>query len=156
MKYLQIRIKRGDSNKGENQMVYPAIYDANEVEGVMIGSILYTGEIGKGADEEDCMLCVGDDFIADDYIAAGGGDIVEVTEAEVDTFMVTRWEGRNDAEEQVIDINKILSVMMKKTLNISRTTEDLDAINPDKRTPGINRINKNHNRFFHKYVADNV
>lgn len=156
MKYIKIKIKRGDAQKGENQMVYPDCYDAMEVERVKIGPILYPGEIGKGADEEDCIVCFSDDFVADDYIAGGGGDIVEVTEAAVDTFMATRWEGRNEAEEQIIDINKILSIMMKKTLNIQRTTEDLDAIDPDKRTPGINRVNRNHNRFFHKYVADNV
>lgn len=156
MKYLKIRIRRGDPRKGEHQMVYPDIYDAMEVERVMIGPILYPNEIGKGADEEDCVICFGDDLVADGYIAQSGGDIVEVSEAEVDTYMATRWERRNDPEERVTDSDRILAILTKKTLNKVQTAEDKKAIDPDKRTPGINRVNKDHNLFFHRFKVDNV
>lgn len=155
MKYLKIRIRKGDAKKGEHQMVYPEIYDAMEVEQVKIGPILYPNEIGKGAEEEDCVICFGDDVIADEYILQSHGDIVELTEADVDLYMTTRWEGRNDPEEAVIDPDRILAILTKKMLNKTQTNEDKDAINPDKRVPGINRMNKDHNRFFHRFVADN-
>lgn len=156
MKYLQIRIKRGDPSKGEHQMVYPNVYDAQEVEEVKIGPIMYPNEIGKGADEEHCVICFGNDIVASDYISLGGSDILELTEAEVDTYMNTHWEGRNDPEEKVTDVDRIIACLTKKTLNKAQTNEDKDAIDPDKRTPGINRVNKNHNRFFHRYTVDNV
>jgi hypothetical protein len=155
MKYLKIKIKRGDPRKGENQMMYPACYDAMEVELVKIGPILYPDEIGRGATEEDCVICFGDNKIAAEYVRDGGSDIVELTEAAVDSYMSTRWERRKDAEEQVTDEPRILSILTKKTLNMPLSTEDLDAINPDKRTPGVNRANKDHNRFFHHFKVDN-
>jgi hypothetical protein len=156
MKYLKIRIMRGDPKKGEDQMLYPDVYDAMEVEQVKIGPIMYPNEIGKGAEEEDCVICFVNDMIADDYISLSGSEIVELREAEVDDFMATRWERRNDAEEQITDPDKILAILTKKMLNKPQTNEDKDAIDPDKRTPGINRVNKNHNRFFHRFVIDNV
>lgn len=156
MKYLKIEIKRGDPRQGEHQMVYPDCYDAMEVEQVKIGPILYPNEIGKGAEEEDCVICFGDDLVADDYIVKSEGLILELTAMEVDTYMATRWEGRNDAEERVVDPDKILACLTKKSLNKAQTTEDKDALDPDKRTPGINRVNKDHNRFFHRFKADNV
>ena len=99
MKYLKIRIRRGDVRKGEHQMVYPDVYDAMEVEQIKIGPILYPNEMGHGASEEDCVICFGDNTIADEYIAQSKGDIVELSEAEVDKYMRTRWERRNEGEE---------------------------------------------------------
>ncbi|MBE9594267.1 MAG: hypothetical protein IMF19_12415 [Proteobacteria bacterium] len=137
-------------------MMYPGVYDAQEVEQVKMGPILYPNEIGKGADEEDCVICFGDDIIADNYISLSEGDIVELSEAEVDKYTATRWEGRNEPEEKVIDPDKILAILAKKMLNKPQTDEDKDAIDPDKRTPGINRMNKDHNLFFHRFTIDNV
>lgn len=156
MKYLKIRITLGDRKKGEPQMVYPSVYDATEVEQVKIGPIFYPNEIGKGSDEEDCVICFSDDLLAEDYISMSGGDITEQTEAQVDTYMATRWEGRNGSEELVTDPDRMLAILAKKTLNKQHTNEDKDSIDPDKRTPGINRVNKDHNRFFHRFVIDNV
>jgi hypothetical protein len=156
MKYLKIRIMRGDPKKGEHQMVYPEVYDAMEVEEVKIGPIMYPNEIGKGADKEDCVICFSDDSIANSYIADGAGAIVELTELQVDVYMRTYWEGRHNPREQVTDPDRILAILTKKTLNNLQTQEDRDAIDPDKRTPGINRMNKDHNRFFHRFVIDNV
>ena len=137
MKYLKIRIRRGNIKAGEHQMKYPDVYDAMEVEEIKIGPIMYPNEIGKGAEEEDCVICFGDDVIADDYMA-------------------TRWEGRANPEEAVIDSDRILAILTKKMLNSPQTNEDKDAMDPDKRVPGINRMNRNHNRFFHRFVIDNV
>ena len=155
MKYLKIKIKKGDPKKGEHQMVYPDIYDAMEVEQVKIGPILYPNEIGKGAAEEDCVICFGDDTTANDYISGSAGRIRELSASEVDSYMAARWERRKEAEEQVIDDKRILAILTKKMLGKSQSNEDLDAIDPDKRTPGINRVNKDHNIFFHRFKIDN-
>lgn len=156
MKYLKIKIRRGDAKNGENAMVYPEVYDAKEVEDVKIGPILYPNEMGHGADEEDCVICFGDDVIADEYIAQGKGDIVELLEAEVDDYMLTRWERRNDGEEQTTDPNRLLAIQVKLQAGITLSPEDQDALDPDKRVSGINRINKNHNIFFHRFKVDNT
>ena len=155
MKYLKIKIKKGDPKKGEHQMVYPDIYDAMEVEQVKIGPILYPNEIGKGAAEEDCVICFGDDTTANDYISGSAGRIRELSATEVDSYMATRWERRKEAEEQVIDDKRILAILTKKMLGKPQSNEDLDAMDPDKRTPGINRVNKDHNIFFHRFKIDN-
>jgi hypothetical protein len=156
MKYLKIRIRRGDSRKGEHQMVYPDIYDAMEVEQVKVGPILYPNEIGKGASEEDCLICFGDDTIADEYISQSKGDITQLTEAEVDEYMSTRWERRNDGEEQVTNPERLLAIQVKLQAGVTLSAEDRDVLNPDKRVAGINKINKNHNIFFHRFKADSA
>jgi hypothetical protein len=155
MKYLKIKIKKGDPKKGEHQMIYPDVYDAMEVEQVKIGPILYPNEIGKGAAEEDCVICVGNDIVAEEYISGSAGAITELSVAEVDVFVATRWERRKEAEEQVLDAKRILAILTKKMLGKPQSKEDQDAMNPDKRTPGINRVNKDHNVFFHRFKADN-
>ena len=156
MKYLKIRIRRGDIRKGEPQMVYPDIYDAMEVEQVKVGPILYPNEIGKGASEEDCLICFGDDTIADEYISQSKGDITQLTEVEVDEYMNTRWERRNDGEEQVLNPERLLAIQVKLQAGVALSAEDRDVLNPDKRVAGINKINKDHNIFFHRFEADNA
>ncbi len=156
MKYLKIRIRRGDSRKGEHQMVYPDIYDAMEVEQVKVGPILYPNEIGKGASEEDCLICFGDDAVADEYISQSKGDITQLTEAEVDKYMRTRWERRNDGEEQVTNPERLLAIQVKLQAGLALSGEDQDVVNPDKRVAGINKINKDHNIFVHRFKADNA
>jgi hypothetical protein len=156
MKYLKIRIRRGDSKKGEHQMVYPDIYDAMEVEQVKVGPILYPNEIGKGASEEDCLICFSDNTTADEYIAQGDGDIIQLTEAEVDEYMNTRWERRNDGEEQVLNPERLLAIQVKLQAGVALSGEDQDVLNPDKRVSGINKINKDHNIFFHRFKVDNA
>lgn len=156
MKFLKIRIKRGNPKKGEHQMVYPDIYDASEIQQTLVGGILYSSEIGRGASHEDCILCCSDDELAATYIAEGKGDIVAQSEEEVDAFMNTRWERRNEGEEQVTDSDRILAIQTKSQVGQALSMEDRDALDPDKRTPGINRINKDHNIFFHRFKVDNA
>lgn len=155
MKYLKIHIRRGDINKRESQMVYPAIYNAKEVQHAMIGGILYPREIGLGAPYEDCIICISDNEMADMYIEKSKGDIVEQTEEEVDLFMSTRWEHRKEGEERVTDQYRLLAIQVKLDNNQQLTKEDQDALDPDKRIPGINRVNLDHNIFFHRYKIDN-
>jgi hypothetical protein len=156
MKYLKIRIRQGDVRKGEHQMVYPDVYDAMEVEQTKIGPILYPNEMGKGASEEDCVICFRDDATAGEYIAQSKGDIVELSEVEVDEYMMTRWERRNDGEEQVTNSERLLAIQVKLQAGVVLSTEDNDALNPDKRVSGINKINKDHNIFFHRFKVDNA
>ena len=155
MKYLLIRIKRGDIRKSEHQMVYPDIYDAMEVEQVKIGPILYSNEIGHGADKEDCIICFGNEEVANQYVTLGDGAITELTTAEVDEYMLTRWERRNDGEEQITNSNRLLAIQVKLQVGMTLSTEDQDALNPDKRVSGINKINRDHNVFFHRFKVDN-
>lgn len=155
MKYIKVKIKRGNAKKGEHQMVYPDCYDATEVQQVLVGGILYPNEIGRGASEEDCVMCLSSDELANEYIAESSGDIIELTEIEVDTYMSTRWEMRNESEEKVSDPNRLMAIQLKHQLGKPLTIEDEDALNPDKRTPGINRVNRDHNIFFHRFKVDN-
>ena len=153
MKYLKIRIHRGDHRRGENQMVYPDVYDAMEVERAKFGPILYPNEIGKGASEEDCVICFHDDVVATEYLKDPG--IVELSEAEVDEYMATRWERRQDSLERVTDPDRISVIQVKLAAGMELTDEDRDVLDPDKRTPGINRANKDHKLFRHRFAADN-
>lgn len=155
MKYLKIKVKRGDAKKGEHQMLYPDCYDPMEIQQSLIGGIIYPNEIGKGASEEDCVLCLSDDALADKYVTESNGDIKELSETQVDTFMNTRWERRNDPEERVTDPDRILGIQVKNKLNIALSKEDHDALDPDLRVPGINRVNKDHNIFRHRFKVDN-
>lgn len=155
MKYLKIKIRRGDRQKGEPQMVYPDCYDAMEIQSALIGPIFYPNEIGRGAMGEDCILCVSDDLLADEYVAQSEGKIVELSAMRIDKFMKNRWEGRNEPEEKITDSDRLLSIQLKHQLGKPLTAEDSDAMDPDKRVPGINRVNKNHNLFFHRFQVDN-
>ena len=137
-------------------MVYPDIYDAMEVEQSKIGPILYPNEIGKGAKEEDCVICFGDDNIANEYITHSNGDIKALTEAEVDEYMGTRWEHHKDGVEQVVNPDRLLAIQAKLQAGIKLSTEDQDALDPNKRVTGINKLNKDHNIFFHRFEVDNI
>ena len=58
MKVVKVRIRAGDFTQGEAQMVYPARYNAREVDArgvgpsAVNGSGAYSGHIGRGADAE--------------------------------------------------------------------------------------------------------
>ena len=136
-------------------MVYPDCYDAMEIEQALVGGILYPNEIGRGANEEDCVVCLSDDALAAEYVAESGGDITELSEAQVDNYMSTRWERLNDPEEKVTDPDRIVAIQLRHQLGKPLTTEDEAAIDPDKRTQGINRMNKDHNLFLHRFKIDN-
>ena len=136
-------------------MVYPDCYDAMEIEQALVGGILYPNEIGRGANEEDCVVCLSDDALAAEYVAESGGDITELSEAQVDNYMSTRWDRRNDPEEKVTDPDRIVAIQLRHQLGKPLTTEDEAAIDPDKRTQGINRMNKDHNLFLHRFKIDN-
>ena len=151
MKYLKIKIKRGDPKKGEHMMVYPDVYDPQEVETVKIGPILYSGKIGQGASEEYCIVCFSNDETANTYIKEGKGDITELSADEVDAWMKNEWEGKDMSEEQVTDPDRIQAIIAKKHAGISLSQEDIDALNPDKPVRGINRINKDHNIFLSRF-----
>jgi len=99
------------------------------------------------------MFCLR--LLAAEYVAESGGDMTGLSEAQVDNYMSTRWERRNDPEEKVADPDRLMAIQLKNQLGISLTKEDSDAIDPDKRTPGINRMNKDHNLFLHRFKIDN-
>jgi len=136
-------------------MVYPAVYDAQEVEALKIGPILYPGEIGKGAGFEHCIICLSDDVVAQEYINASNGDIIELTAAQVDAYMAERWEGRHNPEEAVTHSDRIQAIIAKTGAGIALSDEDRAALDPDNRMLGVNRRNKDHNIFFHRFKVDN-
>lgn len=151
--YLKIRIRRGDPAKGENQMVYPDVYDAREVDAAKQGPILYPGEIGKGASEEHCVVCFHNAEVAKEYLK--DKDITKLTKIQVNKFMRERWTGRKDPEERVMDPNRLTAIVAKQNAGMKLSQEDQDALDPDKRVPGINRVNKDSNIFEHRFKADN-
>lgn len=148
MKYLKVKLVKGDHNKGEDQLVYPSVWNPYEVDRVKIGPILYSGMIGdEGKNVEYILVCFKDDDVADRYIRESNGDIIEVSEKVADAFVGYRWEGRNMPDEVVTDVNRLIAILVKKLVGMELTPDDMNAIDPDKPTPGINRIPKDRSIF---------
>ena len=101
MKAVKVRIRRG--GLGENQMVYPTRYNAQEVDRNGLGPLsvnragAYSGHIGKGGKEEWCIIAL-DDALAMEY--AQSPDMEIVTEKQADALMEA-WRVYNDESEQV-------------------------------------------------------
>lgn len=144
MKLLSVRIRRGDFRKGEPQLVYPERYDAVEVEleGMSApslaghASIGMSGDIGRGATEEFCIIAL-PDTLADEY--ALDPDMEIISETEADTLM-EEWRVKNGIpEERITDENRFRMIEAKQKAGIQLSQEDLDALDPEKPVKGINK-----------------
>jgi len=140
MKILKVKIRRG--NVGEDMMVYPSLYNAQEVDRSGLGPCgingtgAYSGGIGMGQDHEFCLILL-EDSVADRYLASP--DMEEVTALEADALM-EQWRIDNDESEDVVrDPARIQAIAVKQAAGFELTQEDLDAIDSTKPTPGINR-----------------
>lgn len=137
MKVLKVHIRRG--RKGEDLMVYPARYDAEEVDRFGLGPCLvngtcaYSGNIGRGEDDEYCIICLADDLA---YEYAKDPDMEIITPKQADALM-EQWRVDNGLPETVIDSDRIQAIAVKQAAGLALTKSDLDALDPTKPEPGI-------------------
>ena len=140
-KIVRVRIHRG--SVGQNQMVYPARYNAFEVDregigpsNVMLGGGGYSGHIGLGASEEWCLIVL-PSALADEYALDPDMDIV--TPAQADVLLETWRVLKGEPDEVVRDPDRLTTIAVKQQAGLRLSAYDLKALDPDDETPGINR-----------------
>jgi len=155
MKIVKVRIRRGDWRKGEDQMLYPDRYDAQEVDREGLGPTMlngtgsYSGHIGKGNAEEWCFIALPDE-LADEYALDKDMEIIHDLDADED---METWRVENNEPETVITDEAVVRLANeKKSRKATRvadgkaavsedelTPEETKALDPDDPTPGINK-----------------
>lgn len=143
MKYVLITTRLGAV--GENQIQYPAVYDAVEVDRNKLGPLIYKGRHDEG-DETGEVLTALKDEVADRY--AQDPDVRIITKAAATTWLKNNPNMANDPEEQVTDSERLVAIQTKIAAGITLSTEDRDALDPDKPVRGINRRLKNADSYF--------
>lgn len=138
---VKVRIRRG--GLGENLMVYPARYDAHEVDRSGFGPLnaqraagAYSGHIGFGGDEEWCIIVLST-ALAKEY--ARDPDMEIVTAAQADALMEEWRVFRGEPEEAVLDTNRVNAIQTKQAAGIALSGEDRRALDPSDAIPGINK-----------------
>ena len=143
MKYVLITTRLGAVN--EDQIQYPAVYDAVEVDRSRLGPLIYKGRHDEG-DETGEVLTALKDEVADRY--AQDSDVRIVSKAVVTTWLKNNPNMAADPEEQVTDSERLMAIQTKIAAGITLSTEDRDALDPDKPVRGINRRRKNADSYF--------
>ena len=146
MRLVKVRIRRGDPKKGEDMMVYPEAYNPQEVDrygryatGINPAQVSLSGEIGRGGEEEFCVISLPDEM-AETY--AQDPDMAIIDEAEADNLMES-WRIANGApEESVVDPTRITAIRAKQEAGIPLSQADVDALDPAKSERGINKTRK--------------
>ena len=136
MKLVKVHIRRGDPRLGEDQMVYPARFDAMEVAARGIGHLAYSGHIGFGNASEWTIIGI-DDGLADEYALDPDMEIVSpvAADTEIESWRIYKGE----PAERVTDPNRIAAIAAKQNANIPLTEEDMAALDPNSLIPGVNR-----------------
>lgn len=139
-KVVKVRIRRGDPNKGENQLVYPARYNAIEIDrmGRLIGPNEggYSGHIGMGQAEEWCLAILPDKLAA---AYAEDPDMEIITYRRADILREEWRQFRGEPSEIVNDVDRIHAIRAKQEAGIELSQEDFDALDADKDVPGIRK-----------------
>ena len=140
MKCIKVLIRRGGA--GEDMMVYPNLYNAQEVDRNGIGPLgvnqvgAYSGHIGNGGSQEWCIIIL-DDVLAAAY--ARDPDMEIVTAIQADALM-EQWRGeKNESEEVIPDLDLITYIKTKQAVGDTLTGDDLRALNPADPMRGINK-----------------
>jgi hypothetical protein len=120
-------------------MKYPSTYDAYEVEGGKIGPLVYEGRLGRGEATEKMLLKVNDVLAAKLAVDA---DCVIVDATAAQTWLDQNPDLQALPDEQVTDPDRLLAIVAKNAASVVLSAEDLDALDPDKATKGINRSKK--------------
>jgi len=155
MKIVKVKIRRGDRSKGEDMMVYPAGYNAEEVDSYGFGpSVLngtggYSGGIGRGFAEESCLIVL-EDEVADRY--AQDPDMEIIDEAAADSLSEQWRIAKHETEIVIREPETVRYLQDKKAKGAERvadgkgviseytlTAEELKILDPDDPTPGINK-----------------
>ena len=139
--YLIITMRRGNKKIGEPGMVYPDIYDAQEVDSNKQGPIIYEGALSRGLATEECMIFV-EQSVADAYKADDPPNFRIANEAAADAWLAANKQLSERREEQVLDEGRMLAIIAKNAAGIALSQDDLDALDPDSPVRGINRLVK--------------
>jgi len=149
---VKVRIHRGDQTKGENMMMYPARYNAQEIDSygvgplnVMSGAAAYSGGIGRGESEEYCLIMLPTEK-AREYAQAPEMEIITPSQADA---LMEQWRIDNDEPEEVVnDPDRISAIRAKQAAGIAISDEDRRALDPDDNMRGIvKRIRPIRDRF---------
>ena len=140
-KIVKVRVHRG--SVGQNQMVYPARYNAFEVDregigpsSVMPGGGAYSGHIGLGASEEWCLIVL-PNALADEYVQ--DPDMEVIASAQADLLMDEWRRLKGEPDEVISDVNRLGAIAAKRGAGLRLSADDLKALDPDDDTPGVNR-----------------
>lgn len=140
MKIVKVRIRRGD--EGQNMMVYPVRYHAQEVDLQGLGPLnvnqsnAYSGHIARGGKEAWCLIILDDD-LADDY--AADADMAIITPVVADALMEEWRVAKGETEEVVQDASRIVAISAKQAAGLPLSDEDLKALDPEDSVPGVNK-----------------
>lgn len=143
MKVVKVHIRRGVV--GQNLMVYPTRYNAQEVDRNGLGPLnvnktnAYSSHIGRGGAEEWCFILL-QDALADEY--ALDPDMEIVTPVQADTLMEQWRVEKGVPEESVLDPTRLDAILIKQHMGTVLSAEDLKALDPDDPIPGINKTLK--------------
>ncbi len=134
MKMVKVKIRRGGA--GENQMVYPARYRAQEVDRAGTGPLAYSGAIGRGGGHEYCIVGL-ENGLADVYARDVNMEIISADETD---RLMEQWRKDNGLpEEYVSDPNRIQAILAKKAMGIEFSEEDRKAMDPNDDCPGLSK-----------------
>ncbi len=140
MKILKVHIRRGV--EGEDLMIYPTRYRAQEVDSNGLGPLnvnqsnAYSGHIARGGQDAWCIIIL-EDALAGKY--AADPDMKIITPAAADALMEAWRVAKGESEEIVLDPDRITAIAAKQVANISLTAEDLRALDPNDKVPGVNK-----------------
>lgn len=135
MKYVIVKINK--QNVPGQRMKYPAKYNAYEVDANKRGPIMYEGGLGRGNASEECMIYL-EDTVADKY--ATDPDMRIVPEAAADAWILANKQEQDKPNEQVTDVNRLIAIQVKIAAGKALSTEDNDALDPDK--PDVKGISR--------------
>ncbi len=137
---VKVRIRRG--GPGENMMVYPERYDAQEVDrrGIgplnVMGAMAYSGHIGMGGEEEWCLITL-PEGLAQEY--AKDPNMTLITPDVADELMENWRKMQGRPLEIVSDPNRLLAVRTKLAAGLALSEEDRQALDPNDPMPGITK-----------------
>ena len=145
MKLLKVRIVRGKAD--ENAMVYPAAYNAQQVDREGIYAIglpvqdALSGGIGLGDNEEWCLIAL-NDVVATEY--ARDPEMEIVTEAQANTRLAA-WRAdrlargaHGERPERITDQGALDVARERREAGLTATAADTAALDPDDPALGIN------------------
>ena len=151
MKVVRVRIRRGDpkvndpkTGKPETQMMYPDRFDAIEVDRYGLaasgvnGAVAHSGKIGLGGIEEHQLIIL-PDALAAEYVDADPTHFDILNNVQADAIMETWREDQGYSETIVRNPELVTAIINKQAAGITLTAEELAALDPDDRTPGINK-----------------
>ena len=135
-KIVKVKIVR---KPGTSKMQYPATFKAKEVAelGIVpsaLSRIGYSGGLSRGEGAGYCLIVL-PNILADEYALDPDMETITVTAADI---LLEQWrQDKHLPEETVTNPNRIAAIQAKLDASIALSQDDLDALDPDSRVPGI-------------------